>query len=61
MHVLVHCSHAKRFWMEDRNYWDLKLWELHPATWTRDIICDLLFPEMDGAKIIIVMWVIWMS
>jgi hypothetical protein len=34
MHVLIHCSHAQRFWMEARSWLDIKL------TWARDILCD---------------------
>jgi hypothetical protein len=40
MHALLYCSHAKGFWEEARNVLNLKVPVLHPATWTRDIICD---------------------
>jgi hypothetical protein len=61
MHVLIHCSHAKSFWVEARGWLDVKLPELHPTTWSRDILCDLLLAEEDREKIVTMMWVIWSS
>jgi hypothetical protein len=61
MHALIYCSHAKSFWAEARGWLDFKLPELHPTTWSRDILCDPLFAEEDRAKIITVMWAIWSS
>jgi hypothetical protein len=58
MHALIYCSHAQRFWMEARRGLDLKLPELHPSTWTRDILCDQIISEKDRPKIITVMWAI---
>jgi hypothetical protein len=61
MHALIQCTHAKRFWMEAREWLDIKLPDLHPATWSRDILCDPLFSEEQRPKIITVMWAIWTS
>jgi hypothetical protein len=47
--------------MEARRGLDLKLPELHPSTWTRDILCDQIISEKDRPKIITVMWAIWTS
>jgi hypothetical protein len=61
MHALIYCSHAQRFWMEARRGLDLKLHELYPSIWTRDILYDQMISEKDHPKIIIVMWAIWTS
>ena len=61
MHALIKCSHAARFWMEAKGWLGVKLPELHPATWSRDILCDTRFSESDQAKIVTVMWAIWTS
>jgi hypothetical protein len=61
MHALIYCSHAQRFWMEAKSWLDLKLPDLHPTTWNKDILCDPRIDEGDRSKIITVMWVIWTS
>jgi hypothetical protein len=61
MHALINCSHAKKFWTEARNWLDLRIPDLHPSTWSRDILCDAMFTEADRAKMVIVMWAIWTS
>jgi hypothetical protein len=61
MHALIQCPHAKKFWSEARNWLDLKLPNLHPATWSRDLLCDPMFSDRDQAKSITVMWAIWTS
>jgi hypothetical protein len=60
-HALIKCSHARNFWREAEVWLKIKLPELHPDTWTRDILCDHLFSETDRASIITVMWSIWSS
>jgi hypothetical protein len=47
--------------MEARSWLDLKLPDLHPTTWNKDILCDPRIDEGDRSKIITVMWVIWTS
>jgi hypothetical protein len=61
MHALVKCSHAQRFWTEARSSLNIKLPQLHPITWTRDLVCGPQFGDSDRAKIITVMWAIWTS
>jgi hypothetical protein len=61
MHALMRCSHAQKFWVEARDWLHLKIPELHPITWSRDILCDPMFAETDRAKIVTVMWAIWTS
>jgi hypothetical protein len=61
MHALIRCTHAQKFWTEARSWLDLKLPELHPASWSRDILCDPIFREEERPKIITVMWAIWTS
>jgi hypothetical protein len=60
-HALIACSHAQRFWREAVSWLELKLPDLHPGTWARDILCDTMFKEEDRSKIITVMWAIWTS
>ena len=60
-HALIKCTHAKLFWKEARGSLSVKLPELHTETWSRDILCDPRFDDVDEAKIITVMWAIWTS
>ena len=61
MHALIKCSHAQSLWTEAREWLHVKLPELHPLTWCRDILCDPRFSESDRAKIVTAMWAIWTS
>ena len=61
MHALIHCSHARRFWDEAQLWFDFRLPNLHPDTWSRDILCDPRFTDQVRAKIVSVMWSIWHS
>lgn len=61
LHALIKCSHAQSFWAEARSWLHLKLPDLHPGTWCKDILCDPHFTEADRAKIVTVMWAIWTS
>jgi hypothetical protein len=61
MLLLSTCSHAQRFWTEARSSLNIKLPQLHPITWTRDLVCGPQFGDSDRAKIITVMWAIWTS
>jgi hypothetical protein len=61
MHALVKCSHARKFWREAYHWLDVKLPDLHPDTWTRDILCDPIVANADRPKIVTVMWAIWTS
>lgn len=56
MHALIHCSHARRFWVEAQSCFDFRLPRLHPDTWSWDILCDQQFTDHDRVKIISVMW-----
>ena len=60
-HALIHCSHAKQFWVQAQQLLDFSLPKLHPSTWSRDILCDQLFSEKKRAIIVTVMWAIWHS
>ena len=49
------------FWREADGFFDLKLPQLHPLTWSRDLL-DGNFMSKDKAAIAIsVMWAIWSS
>ena len=47
MHALVHCSHAKSFWEATKEVLGLKLPRLHPDTWSRDLVVDIMFYKSD--------------
>ena len=36
-HALIKCTHAKMFWREAREWLSIKLLELHPSTWSKDM------------------------
>ncbi|KAE8789864.1 Alanyl-tRNA synthetase [Hordeum vulgare] len=39
-HALIHCSHARTFWVEAHALLDFQLPTLHPDTWRKDILTD---------------------
>jgi ribonuclease HI len=61
MHALIECNHAKLFWDMAKDLLLVKLPRLHPATWSRDILCDPLINTKARAVIITVMYSIWSS
>lgn len=61
MHALVHCSHAKMFWAEAYSWLGVRRPHLHPGTWSRDILCDDQYTNVQRAQMISVMWAIWHS
>ena len=61
MHALIECIHAKQFWMVAQQRFDLHLPRLHPQTWARDILLDLMFSQDARCKIISIMHTIWSS
>ena len=60
-HALIHCSHAQRFWVEARVWFDIHLHRLHLNSWSRDILCDPRFSDKDRPLIITIMWSIFHS
>lgn len=61
LHALVKCSHAQQFWNEAKVWLQVKLPDLHPNTWCKDILCDSRIADVDRPKIVTVMWAIWTS
>ena len=61
MHALVHCSHAKLFWEQAHALLGVRRPRPHPDTWSRDIICDTQFTDIERAQMISIMWAIWHS
>jgi hypothetical protein len=47
--------------VEARSWLDIKIPELHCSSWMKDILCDPIILHGDRAKIITVMWAIWIS
>jgi hypothetical protein len=60
-YALLRCTHAMRFWSEARVLLDVKIPDLHPVTWAKDVLIDPIVPEEDRAKVITIMWAIWTS
>jgi hypothetical protein len=58
MHAFIKCSHARKFWVEAMIWLDVKLPDLHPSTWERDILCDPIISDSDRPKIITITWAI---
>ncbi|KAE8775544.1 Alanyl-tRNA synthetase [Hordeum vulgare] len=60
-HVLLNWTHARRFWSTAPDWLDIKRPEVHPLTWSQDILCDPMFLNSERAKLVTVMWAIWTS
>ncbi|KAE8779487.1 Alanyl-tRNA synthetase [Hordeum vulgare] len=60
-HALIHCPHAQRFWEEACAWFGLRLPNLHPVSWARDITRDPSFTTDERARITTIMWSIWHS
>ncbi|KAE8804669.1 Alanyl-tRNA synthetase [Hordeum vulgare] len=60
-HALMHCSHARRFWVEAQALLDVHLPALHSVSWRKDILSDPSFSQKDRATIITIMRSIWNS
>ncbi|KAE8801078.1 Alanyl-tRNA synthetase [Hordeum vulgare] len=60
-HALIHCSHARSFWVEAQALLDFQLPTLHPDSWRKDILTDPRFTPKDRATIITIMRSIWSS
>ncbi|KAE8801707.1 Alanyl-tRNA synthetase [Hordeum vulgare] len=54
-HALMHCSHARRFWVEAQALLDFHLPALHSDSWRKDILSDPSFSPKDRATIITIM------
>lgn len=60
-HASIKCEHALLFWREAADFFDLKLSQLHPLTWLRDLL-DPSFISKDRAVIAFSeIWAIWSS
>lgn len=58
-HALVECDHARMFWSMAKEHFGLKVPNLHPATWTEDILDHKVVSKRDAAVAISIMWTIW--
>lgn len=61
MHALIKCNHVREFWRAAKDRFSIKLPNLHPDTWSRDILLDKIFEESDRCKTISIMHAIWNS
>lgn len=61
VHAMIMCSHAQSLWSEAKDCLGVKLLDLYPNTWCKDILCNTRIAEVDRAKIVTIMWAIWTS
>jgi hypothetical protein len=60
-HVLVNCIFVRVFWISFRNMFGIKLPNLHPATWSQDLLDKFFCPQEHQNAILCGMWAIWMA
>lgn len=48
-HTLIACEHARSFWRAAKEFFELKLPRLHPATWSRDVLDTDIIGKKDAA------------
>jgi hypothetical protein len=58
-HALFECTWAKLFWQEIKEVTRVKIPELHPTSWSMDIIDSNLLRPRDAAVILCGAWSIW--
>lgn len=59
--ALVLCNHAQGFWRVAHDRFKLRLPQLNPTTWAKDILLDHMFSDEDRCKVISIMHAIWTS
>lgn len=60
-HALLDCTVAKAFWAQVRMMTGVKVPQLHPVTWARDLVDPDVFPAKSVAVVLRGMWSLWMS
>lgn len=55
------CTVARAFWWKVKVFTGVKLPDLHPLTWARDIIDPKVCVPKDASVILCGMWSVWMS
>jgi hypothetical protein len=58
-HVLLECTISKLFWSYAKKLACLKIPDVHPDTWARDILLADLWPARERAMIIVGMYSLW--
>ena len=58
-HVAISCTFATRFWKALKDITGCKLPNLHPATWTADLISSKVCTQQEAALIICCSWSLW--
>lgn len=57
-HVLIDCTVARMFWKHAKKLIGIKLPQLHPLNWARDLLSNIC-SRKDAAIIICGMWALW--
>lgn len=60
-HVLMECTMARNFWHQAKELTGVKLPQLHPHTWAKDLIDPRGCSEKSAATILCGMWSLWMA
>jgi hypothetical protein len=60
-HAFFTCSYARQFWRTLTELTSVKLPELHPVTWSVDILDEKCCNEHDRCLILCGMWSLWSS
>jgi hypothetical protein len=60
-HALLTCSYAQQFWKSLSNLTDVKMPDLHPITWSLDILDEKVCTEHDKCLFLCGMWSLWNS
>ncbi|TVU18379.1 hypothetical protein EJB05_34470, partial [Eragrostis curvula] len=58
-HITMECSYAKRFWEAVQEVMGVKLPDLHPLTWAKDIISGQVCSLADANVIVCGAWSLW--
>jgi hypothetical protein len=58
-HALFECTWAKLFWQEIKEVTGVKIPELHPTTWTMDLIDSSIVNQSEAVVILCGAWAVW--
>jgi hypothetical protein len=60
-HKMISCSYVSQLWKSLVELTRVKIPDLHPVTWTTDILDDGICRECDRSIILCGMWSLWTS
>jgi hypothetical protein len=60
-HGLLQCTYARQFWRVLADLTSITILNLHPTTWTTDVLDDSICSERERGIILCGMWSLWCS